>query len=478
MFGGGEEYFREPDPIDHETLKKFARFCAKLRKLEKPSSRAIDETCNLAKEVGSLREAAELVVGTVFRHIKSCTGNKQLCCWYVLDKLCKENRDTYAFIAQSYIIEIACDYIPFEDNTLVGKYEKLIEHWDCVFPPNVIDQIWKGKKERLWAVSHPDDVKRAREEEEEEWKREELRQQDEEGLDNFGQPCMDYLQGRCLWGDQCKQLHPPGLEGSLPLECRLGDWKCGGCGSINRHFRRRCGNCIREKPQYRKLQEKNPEDELLSHPDEVVLEIERQQFGYNPLDEADAVAHWKRRLDSVSTEQFKKERSAAYRTRILKRSPSNSFEVQVSKQINFTSVNIGSEDVFLKSSADQPAAKKSRVESLVPQGLSHSEGLAYLARMVVERGAQDALVPQCLFQMVCLLKEMAGAGATLNSIQNDAFFSACKLVFSAWNTSRQSAPWAGLFFADTKQSLAKIGLPPNVLEQILVMVSIVETAKR
>eukprot|EP00658_Telonema_sp_P-2_P062113 TRINITY_DN50782_c0_g1_i1.p1 TRINITY_DN50782_c0_g1~~TRINITY_DN50782_c0_g1_i1.p1 ORF type:complete len:215 (-),score=43.63 TRINITY_DN50782_c0_g1_i1:58-624(-) len=105
---------------------------------------------------------------------------------------------------------------------------------------------------------------------------------------------MDYLQGKCSWGDQCKQLHPPNLKGSLPLECRLGDWKCV-CGTINRHFRRRCSSCPKEKPQYRRDQQVSVEEDLLTHPETFTEEF-RHQFGYNPNAKEEALKYWRKRF--------------------------------------------------------------------------------------------------------------------------------------------------------------------------------------
>ncbi|CCD16821.1 unnamed protein product, partial [Trypanosoma congolense IL3000] len=216
MFGGGEEYFREPPSIDRDTLRHFALFCGRLRTVEKPGKKTVNECAQLAREVGNNEMAFELVIGALFRHIKSWTGSKQLTCWYVLDKLCKEDRDKYGYTASKYILDIGRDYIPYEDPLLGPKYESLVEHWEGVFPRHVVDAIWMAKKDRLWALAHPEDILKQKEEEERQWKEEELALEDESGLNDHGQPCIDYLQGRCFWGDECKLYHPPGEEGTRP----------------------------------------------------------------------------------------------------------------------------------------------------------------------------------------------------------------------------------------------------------------------
>ena len=473
MFGGGEEFFREPEPIDRETLRRFAVFCANLRTSEKTGGKSIAETTDLALKVGDSLVAVEMVVGVLFRHIKSWTGDKQLRCWYVLDSLCKKSRDKYAFYAGKHIVEVAGDYIPFEDPALVEKYERLIEHWDRVFPPDVIKTLWGCKKERLWAIAHVGEVKRAREAEEAEWKREELRQQEEEGLDDYGQPCMDYLQGRCTWGANCKLLHPPGLENTLPLECRLGDWRCGSCGVINRHFRRRCANCVKEKPQYRKLAEKSTEDNLLSNPDPVVAQLARRQFGFDPSSDEECVAYWQKRFKFTNLSQYRSERLAAMRTRIFSREPKNDLESRVKNQINFPVIELAAASEVL---AIEPPTKRARVESLVPEGLSASEGLTFLSRVVVERGVHDVTIPQALFQITLLAKEVAASSSSqkLNSLQSDALLAACRLIFSAWNTSRSTSMFAEPFFVDLMPSVAQLGLTAQQLSHISMMCGSVE----
>lgn len=473
MFGGGEEFFREPEPIDRETLRRFAAFCANLRNSEKMGVKSIAETTDLAVSVGDSLVAVEMVVGVLFRHIKSWTGSKQLRCWYILDSLCKKSRDKYAFYAGKHIVEVAGDYIPFEDPSFSEKYERLIEHWDRVFPPDVIKTLWGCKKERLWAVANVGEVKRAREAEEAEWKREELRQQEEDGLDDYGQPCMDYLQGRCTWGANCKLLHPPGLENTLPLECRLGDWRCGSCGVINRHFRRRCSNCVKEKPQFRKLSNQSTEDSLLSNPDPAVSQLARRQFGFDPSSEEECLSYWERRFKFTNLAQYRNERFAAMRTRIFAREPKNELESRVKNQINFPVIEISAatNDVALV----EPPAKRARVESLVPEGLNPLEGISFLSRVVVERGVHDLTVPQALFQITLLAKEISSAPSLqLNASQSDALLAACRLIYSAWNTSRSTTAFAEPFFVDLLPCVSQLGLPQPLQTQLSMICGSVE----
>ncbi|PWV11056.1 putative ZFP family member [Trypanosoma cruzi] len=464
MFGGGEEYFREPPSIDRDTLRRFALFCARLRAAEKPGKKTVAESAELARGVGDNEMAFELVVGALFRHIKSWTGNKQLACWYILDKLCKEDRDKYGYTASKYILEIGRDYIPFEDPVLGPKYESLVEHWEGVFPSHVVDALWLAKKDRLWAIEHPNEVLQQKEEEERQWKLEEMAMEDEDGLNDYGQPCMDYLQGRCFWGDACRLYHPPGEEGTMPLECRLGDWKCSSCGAINRHFQRRCSSCVREKPQYKKGRKPTAEEALLSSPDPNVYAVLRRQFGYDPNVVEEAVAHWKTRLETTSIEEYKEERRAAYRMRILGRAPTSKLEESIRLQKNYPDIDIGlPEDVV------DPCAAPGRMEneSLLPAGTSPVSAVGLLAQTIVERGARDPKLPQLLFELAHQVKQVArDSGIKLSLTQCETLMTACKIVFSAWGADRGATPFVPLFFKELRHTEDGLGLSTEQQEHL------------
>ncbi|KAH9577255.1 hypothetical protein LSM04_001190 [Trypanosoma melophagium] len=466
MFGGGEEYFREPPSIDRDTLRRFAVFCARLREVEKPGKKTVTEASRLAREVGDSETAFELVVGVLFRHIKSWTGNKQLTCWYILDNLCKEERDKYGYTASKYILDVGRDYIPYEDPVLGPKYESLVEHWEGVFPRHVVDALWLAKKDRLWALAHPDEVLQQKEEEERQWKQEEMLIEDEDGLNDYGQPCMDYLQGRCFWGDACKLYHPPGEEGSLPLECRLGDWKCPSCGAINRHFQRRCSNCIREKPQYKKGRKPTAEELMLSSPDPSVYVALRRQFGYDPNDVEDAVSHWKARLGDTTIESYKEERRAAYRVRILGKAPTSELEERMRSQKNYPDIDIGPpEEDDITDANGVPA--RVMMQSLVPAGTSPVGAVALLSQTIVERGARDPKLPQILHELALYVKEVAAnASLQLSPIQGETLLTACKILFSAWGADRAAKPFVPPFFRELRHTEAELGLSVESRDQL------------
>eukprot|EP00796_Vickermania_ingenoplastis_P007377 gene7377-5192_t len=468
MFGGGEEYFQDPPSYDRDTLQRFCAFCTRLRRLEKPGKKGITECCTLAREVGDTLEAYELVVGTVFRHIKTWVGQRQLACWYVLDKLCKDCPDKYGFCASKYVLEIGRDYMPFEDPEYSRKYETLVEHWEDVFPRHVVDSLWLSRKERVLVAQRREEFEEQQRAEEEEWRRTELAMQDEEGLNAFGQPCIDYLQGRCTWGDQCTLYHPPGEEGSLPPECRMGDWKCSACGVINRHYRRRCVNCVREKPQYKCGRQPPKEDVLLSTPDPTVQHILRQQFGYNPYEEAEAVAHWKRRCADTSVTAYIAERRAAYKVRILRRPPSNPLETHCQHQKHFPEPQRLDEFPDGVASVEESTAKRMRVEQLVPPGTPPDKAVGVLAQMVVERGVRDVMTPQVYEALGATLRSLSEeTSPALAPATAENLLAVCTLAHTAWSADKKGMSFFERFFKQIRGIEGKLGLTNLQRDQLL-----------
>lgn len=494
MFGGGEEFFQDPPSYDSNTLRRFCAFSSRLRRLEKPGKKAIADVSQLAREVGDSPDAYELVVGAVFRHIKTWNGSRQLACWYVLDKLCKECPDKYGFCASKYVLEIGRDYMPFEDPDLRPKYEALVEHWENVFPRHVVDAVWLSKKERLWAAQHPEEFQQQLREEEEEWRKTELEMQEMEGLNTFGQPCINYLQGRCSWGDQCTLYHPPGEEGTLPPECRMGDWKCFGCGVINRHFRRRCANCVREKPQYKRLRQATIEDRMLSAPDPVAMDTLKQQFGYNPYETHEAVAHWKRRLASSSSSSpsggpgpastlggasvvaYLNERKAAYKVRLLGLNATNALESRCQHWKHFPEPQLLDATVVEASgpgvTSTASAVAHLRAEQLIPPGTSPDKAVAILAQMILERGVRDPLSPR-LYGALGLSIKAVGEDRALNlaPATADSLMAVCTLALTAWNADKQGMSFFEGFFKHIHGEEARLGLTALQSDQLRTIIS-------
>lgn len=467
MFGGGEEYFQPPAAYDIDTLQRFCQFCAKLRQVSKPGKKTINEICELAHAVGDTLDSYELVVGSIFRHIKTWKGQRQLAHWYVLDKLCKESPDKYGFCASKYVLEIGRDYMPFDDPDYRAKYETLVEHWENVFPRHVVDAIWMSKKEKVWAAQNPEEYQKQLQQEEEEWRQTEMAMEDEDGLNAFGQPCMDYLQGRCTWGANCSLYHPPGEEGTLPPECRMGDWKCSACGVINRHFRRRCANCVREKPQYKRGRERAVEDRLLSSPDPRVVHMLHQQFGYNPYDEEEAREQWRRRLQDVSVATYLEERRAAYKVRILGRPATTPLEQRCQVQKHFPEPELL--DTFTD---DASAPKRIRTESLVPMGTPADKAVGLLTQLAMERGVRDGMAPQIYEALAGSIGAVAeDASMTLSPAIADNFISAVTLAVTAWQRDGASMEFVSEFLRSVRGAMSQLGLTTIQSNQLASMIS-------
>lgn len=321
MLAGGEEYFQPPEAIDHDSLARFAAWCRKMRALEKPGQQSVATLAREGDAVGPAMHVKEIIAGTVMRCIKHSTGMRRYAYWCLLDKMAKDYRSTFAFLFEQQLADVAADCIEWEDAALALKYERLLEHWDTVFDKALVQQLWSVRRqERLWAAKHPEEARRQREEEEALWDREINHSHDADGLDTYGEPCLEYLKGRCDWGDNCPRLHPPGLEGSLPPESRLGDWRCQGCGMINRHFRRRCFSCVREKPQYKRGSEAatSAEARAVSRAEDSFLAPLSQQFGYDPCDPAAAAKYWSEKLATPAlVAQYVEDRRRRYQSEIL-----------------------------------------------------------------------------------------------------------------------------------------------------------------
>ena len=442
MIGGGEDCFEDPEIIEKETLKAYARFCHKLRGLEKPGKKAIGDLAESATNVGTSMIACEIVVGAIFRHIKSWRGAKQLCYWYVLDKLCKEHRDTYGHVTSMQVMDIACDYIPWEDAELASKYEVLIQRWEGVFPRHIIDVVLASKKERLNAIAHPEEIRAQREEEEAMWAEEELRHTEVEGLNDFALPCLAYMQGKCTWGKDCPNYHPEGLEGTLPPECRAGDWKCASCGTINRHFRRRCATCPRERPQYRVLRTDDLEERAMIKRDPSNDDVFRRQFGYNPASAIEAVAYWSKRLDNYVEDRIKKggKGSGAKHWR-----ESAVITPQMDKQ-------------------EEPQNKRRHVETTVQLPalpmLPPADRIFFVCSKVIERGAHDPDFAGYLFLLCQALPEACRDSQFLNCPPelSKLLLDCILLVFSNWNIAKTQRHPAIPFCLDLQRHLPALPL--------------------
>lgn len=259
----------------------------------------------------------------------------------------------------------------------------------------------------------------------------------------------------------------------------MGDWKCQSCGVINRHYRRRCSNCVREKPQYKKTRTVTAEDAMLSAPDDSAQRALRQQFGYDPYAESEAVAHWKLRLGSTTVEDYLAERRAAYRVRILGRPPANALEERCKLQKHYPDVDLGPDtDLHLLLTGHNeedggPSAKRARQEGVVPSNTSPSNAVALVAQTILERGVRDGSASQLFAELARHARLLAnGEGHVLSEPQAEAFLSVCKLGFTAWNTNEEAAPFVAPFFKALSKLEGSLGLSSQQQEQLTAMTTV------
>jgi hypothetical protein len=465
MFGGGEEYFAPPEEFSVETLRRFAELCTKLRRLDKPKQQAIKAACEAADAVGTTMAEKEIAAGAVARSIRFTTGDKQLCAWYVLDNLVKNHPDTFRYLFGLVILELGLEHIPWEDGVRSPKYESLTEHWSCVFPPHVVKQIFDGRSERKWAAANPEEAAQMKREEERVWEEEERKHQEIDGLDDYAQPCLAYMQGTCSWGARCSLLHPPGLEGTLPPECRLGDWRCPDCGSINRHFRRRCYSCPREKPQYRRSDVSKQEDAPLCQADTKTLKstfAAVTPLGYDPCDEGAAVGYWNHRLPNPqAVQEYLIERREKYKSVFLKNSSSRRGGASASG-VGQKRTERSEDDA-----ASLPASQARHVEvqlPALPPTMPARDRVFFIAARVVQRGVHDPQLAGHLFLLCQALNDAVRDpqfAATVTPELAASFVDCCRLVYKGWCVASASGADvanhpATPFFSDVRRLLPAV----------------------
>jgi len=316
MFAAGAEYFAPPEEYDRDTLRRLSVLCIKLRSISGLKKTPIED----AKDHAVAVRHVDLAAAAIKRHIKLAKGTRQLALWYVLDALVFDKTSPFRLAFQEDLADLALEAMPWDDKALVPQVQALVNTFTSKFSAPVLGMLDKARKDKLWRAANKAQWDMQKEEEERQWEREEKEHQDAEGLDEYAQPCMRYLQGKCELGDRCAFLHPPGKEGTLPPEARPGDWRCDQCGSVNRHWRRRCFHCPSEKPQYKK---EMPDVLRLVRENDPKFDVFSAQFNYDPMDVQAAVQHWSPYFQGVASLQWRQDRSAAYRVRILRRAPRN-----------------------------------------------------------------------------------------------------------------------------------------------------------
>eukprot|EP00659_Diplonema_papillatum_P019692 gene19692-30345_t len=301
-------------------LKKIAAFCEKLMVLEKPKKDVIEYIKTMAEEVGNV----DIVAGVIARHIKFSEGPKLLLCWYTLDILAKKHPETFGQAFGPQIEDLAVNHMNWTDAKEDAKYTKLIETWERLFGSSICSSIMAQKelvKAEHAAKEHEKAERVARG-----LPAEAPKVDDDKGptwessalvlggvkdgqIAEYVAPCKWYLIGICS-NPKCSRPHPPGLFGSVDAKKVLGDWICRKCGYKNPGGKNRCWrrDCTGTKP------------EALPVPKQALENPFKEQFGYDPEDEAAAVAHYK----DTDWAQWREDRAAGYKKILLHCKPAAS----------------------------------------------------------------------------------------------------------------------------------------------------------
>eukprot|EP01064_Diplonema_japonicum_P021114 TRINITY_DN30664_c0_g1_i1.p1 TRINITY_DN30664_c0_g1~~TRINITY_DN30664_c0_g1_i1.p1 ORF type:complete len:520 (+),score=130.52 TRINITY_DN30664_c0_g1_i1:42-1601(+) len=293
--------------LNVQLLKRLARFCKALMEAEKPKKEVIESLKGLAENVGEV----ETVAGAITRHIKFSKGPKLLLCWYLLDILAKKHSDSFGQVFGPQIQELSVHHMTWTDPKEEAKYVKLVETWKMLFGFSTCEEIVNKKEivkaehaeaERLKAerVSRGEPAEAPAEEEGQKWDSRALvlgGVKDGQLVEHVTS-CKWYLMGICE-NPKCPRPHPPGLFGSVDSKKVLGDWKCVKCGYKNPGSKKTCWrrDCNGTK------------SELLVPMQDMLAENPfAKQFGYDPDNEEQAVAHFK----ETNWDEWRKERKRKY----------------------------------------------------------------------------------------------------------------------------------------------------------------------
>eukprot|EP00760_Papus_ankaliazontas_P004595 PhM_4_TR11979/c0_g1_i1/m.83930 len=496
MYAAGAEHFAPPEEFDRETLRRLAVLCTKLRSVPNAKRGTIQELSRLAVDV----QQVDLASAAIKRHLKALgtqpnpAPSKLLALWYVVDSLIKEHRTTFRVAFQDDLADLVVEGMPWECPEIGAKLQGLVNTWTSVFPAPIMSQIEASRKKRVWNREHPMEFKALRAEEEATWAREEGAHEDEDGLDEYAQPCMRYLQGKCEAGEDCPLFHPEGKEGTLPPEARPGDWRCDQCGSINRHWRRRCFHCPAEKPQYKKA---SADQIPLVAADDSRFDVFKAQFGYDAFDEDAAVEFWDKYFtnSATTTSDWISDRSAAYRVRILRRAPRSDEEAELRTTLHY----VDAETIATKFHAatfddDGHVAKKRGLvtgASAAQHGQSSSttmvlpsvptmqttDQLTWIHNKLVEAGPGDASFAGYLYRFVEAIKSgVSTQGAKFRDVEWLGYIvlDVCRTAFHAFALERTKVGAASFqkgahpaypFFDDLGKVVASVPVPgPNRTE--------------
>eukprot|EP01059_Diplonema_ambulator_P035349 TRINITY_DN8279_c0_g4_i1.p1 TRINITY_DN8279_c0_g4~~TRINITY_DN8279_c0_g4_i1.p1 ORF type:complete len:517 (+),score=146.76 TRINITY_DN8279_c0_g4_i1:36-1586(+) len=285
-------------------LKNLARFCERLIEAEKPKKEVIEGLRDMAENVGEV----ETVAGAITRHIKFAKGSKQLLCWYLLDILAKKHPDSFGHVFGPQILELAVHHMNWVEPKEEAKYARLVDTWRVLFGYSTCEEIMNKKEvikaehiesERLKA----DRITRGEPEEAPKGPKWDSRElvvggvKDGQLIEHV-ESCKWYLVGLCE-NPNCPRPHPPGLFGSRSTKKVLGDWNCLRCGYKNPGSKKQCWrrDCNGVKPEL-----------LISIQNMMAENPFAKQFGYDPDNEEEAVAHFK----DTNWDEWKAERKRKY----------------------------------------------------------------------------------------------------------------------------------------------------------------------
>eukprot|EP00756_Hemistasia_phaeocysticola_P060279 Hpha_TRINITY_DN3897_c0_g1::TRINITY_DN3897_c0_g1_i1::g.44510::m.44510 len=300
---------------DEGTLKRVARFCWSLQRADRPRKDVIDDLKMLAERAG----ADEVIAGAVTRHIKFASGPKLLLCWYLLDILAKNHPESFGISFGPQILDLAVEHMNWSDPKDEQRYLRLVETWRVLFGDMTCEDILRrkeGRKADLQAAEQEMKVRQARGEvvpsdptkllDEKPAKVDEMSlilggTRDGQVVE-YNAPCKYYLMGICE-NPNCSKPHPKGMFGTVDAKKVFADWKCLRCGYENPASKKQCWrrDCVGTRP-----------DELY-----VARQVQenpfRDQFGYDPTNESEAVEWFKKKYPFGASQWVAERRSHYFR---------------------------------------------------------------------------------------------------------------------------------------------------------------------
>ena len=280
--------------LSTECLKSFAKLCLALNKASGgPAHSKVTTLRELAESVGNV----DIAAGAITRHIKFAKGKKQLLLWYILDSLAKVHPDSFGLAFGPQLQDLAIDHMNWFEPSQEEKFVKLVRSWKPLFGDTICDEIMRGKEEKQAEHEIEEREKALRKERGEPdilpdedtaptWDSMALVHggvKDGQVME-YVAPCKYYLLGICN-SKNCSLPHPPGQFGSRSAKDLYSDWSCRHCGYKNPGGKTKCWR--------RDCNGTRLDDNYISKQTGAQQNPFARQFGYDPLDEEAAVAHFK-----------------------------------------------------------------------------------------------------------------------------------------------------------------------------------------